>query len=194
MIKRKLVVLDLDSTLVYVLTSDPIDHDREMPSRYYDFHFVSGHTHFFGWKRPGLDDFLRWCAEHVDIGVWTAGTALYAHHVIASIFPLGVRPLFVYTNIQCTVKWMKQGLDFRQCIVKKLQKVWGRSSRPKFGYSKEHVLIVDDTPSTYSLNRGNAIPILPWYGDDSDEELIHVQDVITRLLPVPNVRQVPDKM
>ncbi len=52
--------------------------------------------------------------------------------------------------------------------------MWKNKDCKKKGITQDNLLIVDDTPSTYSENYGNAIPIEPFVADNylGDKELM----------------------
>lgn len=54
---NKLLILDLDETLVYA-TDKKIDHEP-------DFKVLD----YYIYKRPGLDDFLNTCLEWFEVGI-----------------------------------------------------------------------------------------------------------------------------
>lgn len=43
------------------------------------------------------------------------------------------------------------------------------------------MIIVDLTPVSFSLNIDNGIPLLPWFGDPLDEELIGLKDYLLKI-------------
>lgn len=49
-------------------------------------------------------------------------------------------------------------------------------------YSKDRTLVVDDTPSCFQRNYGNAIRIEAWMGDPRDDELMLLANYLKKLL------------
>lgn len=90
---RKVVVLDLDETLVHSTV-------RPLPSLQADWVIpvdMSGqNVRFFVHKRPFVDDFLRRVGQNFVVCVWTASLPAYASPVIDRLDPTGaivqVRP------------------------------------------------------------------------------------------------------
>lgn len=70
--------------------------------------------------------------------------------------------------------------------IKNLRKAW---KHKRYGYSREQILILDDTPTTYQLNYGNSIPIRTWSGNESDKELERVKDILEYCIGIPDVRK-----
>ena len=56
------------------------------------------------------------------------------------------------------------------------------------GRDLNDVVIVDDTPSSYCLNKDNAVPIAKWIGDDNDSDLYRVMPILEEIAKSRNVR------
>lgn len=169
---RKLLVLDLDYTLVY-------PSDREISDA--DFTITVGETYWIK-KRPYLEQFLVEAAQYYDLAVWSASDAAYVHAILARIIPAHIKLVFVYCGDRCTIK--RDTFMNWHIIIKDLKKVWRRKRWP---YRRHNTLIVDDTPSTYIRNRGNAISIAAYNGD-TDVELTRISQLLTEYKDLLNVR------
>lgn len=166
----KLLILDLDETLVFS-TKEPLSGPED---------FRVGK--YFVYKRPGLDDFLRFAEQHFKLAVWTAAGATYASEVLVCIFPDVERLEFAWTGERCTRRFDPEtGTAYN---IKDLKKVHKR------GYSLKSVLMVDDTASKLERHYGNHIGILPFEGDLEDRELGKLANYLLRLKDVENVRTV----
>jgi TFIIF-interacting CTD phosphatase-like protein len=166
--KRRLLVLDLDETLIF---STEVKLDMEeagvimMP-----LYWGAAQQKIYVYKRPNLDDFLKVAFEHFDVGIWTAGSRTYADHVLQFIMCEEERKKlkFVFTSERCVYKryssFGEMYYDGPRCI-KPLKKV------KKKGYTLDEMIVIDDLPSTYSRNYGCAIPIKPFVGWEKDDEL-----------------------
>lgn len=165
-----LLILDLDETLVRSVKT-PL-------ARPPDFQLFDYHVY----RRPHLGLFLRTCAEHFRLAVWTSGTADYAQAILAGILPADISLDFVWSRSRCTLVWTEaqEGQDY----LKDLKKVKAK------GYRLERVLALDDRPEVYARSYGNLVQIAPYLGAADDEEL----RLLARYLPVlagcPNVRPV----
>lgn len=85
---RKLLILDLDETLIHSTTTPNAKH-----------HFSVGPYAVF--KRPSLDDFLHFCNAHFDIAIWTSSTEDYAQGIVAQILPPSVDIVFLWSRDRC---------------------------------------------------------------------------------------------
>src|ERR1700722_15597161 len=74
---RKLLVFDLDSTLIW-------SSFKEIPNP--DFTIWAGNQCIWVKKRPNLDIFLDYCFLSYDIGVWSAATREYVLKIVNQIF------------------------------------------------------------------------------------------------------------
>lgn len=149
------VVLDLDGTL--------IDEERNY--------------------RPHIRSFLTTLFETcASVSIWTAGSHL--HHVLAMFErdELCKKSDFLHCwdRTRCSRVYAQEGLfSTRPLLVKRLRKMWKRSP-----LTRDNVLVVDDTVSTYRENYGNAVPIATWSMDkENDEALLflakRIQDLAT---------------
>jgi RNA polymerase II subunit A small phosphatase-like protein len=181
MSKEILLILDLDETLIHASA----EHIRD------DFNFQV--YKYFIYKRPGLDNFLRFCAQHFRLAIWSSASDDYVNAVVEQILPSGVSLEFVWGRSRCTPfllpQYDEQGfynLDFssRYEFAKRLKKITRR------GFSLQKVLIVDDTPEKVLHNYGNAIYTKPYYGSTTDNELTHLANYLLTLKNVENVRTI----
>ena len=104
MMDRKLLVLDIDGTLVFAEYSAEVS--QEMLS-------VNGKPHFtipldeddlenrfgyiFVWKRPFVDDFLEWAFQNFDVAVWSASGKQYVSAIVHNVFPTKLRAELKFT-------------------------------------------------------------------------------------------------
>ncbi|MFN0202020.1 MAG: NIF family HAD-type phosphatase [Bacteroidia bacterium] len=176
--KPLLVVLDLDETLIYATTA-------KLP-REPDFQVF----HYFVYKRPYVDDFLKNCATHFQLAVWSSASDDYVQEIAANLFPPEIPLQFVWGRSKCLSKYaVKDVEDFfyigdHKEYIKPLKKVW------KLGYAKERIIVVDDTPSKSKLNYGNAIYPSEFVGQKVDDELPRLFAYLLKMKEVENVRTI----
>ena len=165
----KLLVLDLDETLVHATTTRL---EREP-----DFAVGS----YSVYKRPGLVEFLNSVAENYRVAVWTSSNELYAEAIVARVFPEGISLEFVWSRSRCTPRrnFSTDSYDWLKDLKKLKRK----------GYSLEEVLVVDDSPEKLVRSYGNLVPAHPYEGDLSDDELSWLSKYLGMLVPVQNVRR-----
>jgi RNA polymerase II subunit A small phosphatase-like protein len=166
---RKLLVLDLDETLIHA-TETALAHAPD---------FSVGPYHVY--KRPHLAAFLAEALASFDVAVWTASGERYAAQVLERLFEPGALK-FVWSSRRCTT-----ARDWRTgeyTTVKNLAKL------KRHGYRLESVIAVDDTPSKYARSYGNLVTVREFVGDRADDELVLLARYLRTLLPSPNVRTI----
>lgn len=166
---RKLLVLDLDETLV---------HAREAPLDLAEDFRVGP---YFIYRRPNLDAFIARVRTRYELCVWTSSGQSYAAQVIERIFPADSLA-FMWSHRRCTLvrDWNGNGYE----TLKNLAKLKRR------GYRLESVVAVDDTPAKYARHYGNLVTVREFLGDPADTELPLLADYLVRLADVANVRSV----
>lgn len=165
---RKLLILDLDETLIFA---------TENPSEYpADFRF----DRYFVYKRPGLTEFLTEMARHFTLGVWSSADDDYVAALVSEIKPELVSMEIIWGRSRCSVRRDVSADTY--CFEKRLAKL------KKRGFRLENMLIVDDSPEKLRSNYGNAIYIKPFTGETDDEELQHLQTYLIAIKDTGNVR------
>jgi len=154
----KCLILDLDETLVHSSFKEVPVYDFLIPVE------IDGTTYqVYVAKRPGVDEFLKKMGECYEICVFTASLAKYAD------------PVLDLLDIHKVVDWRL----FREsctCIKNTYVKDMGRMGRPL-----KSVMIMDNSPHSYSFNPENAIPCESWFDDYTDTELLEFIPVLQQI-------------
>jgi RNA polymerase II subunit A small phosphatase-like protein len=166
---RKLLVLDLDETLVHA-TDQPLARAED---------FKAGPYHVY--RRPHLSEFIAFALARFHVGVWTSSGEQYAARVVESVFPAGALQ-FVWASQRCTVARDWQTGEY--CTLKKLGKL------KRKGYRLDSIIAVDDTPSKYERSFGNLVAVQEYLGAEQDDELLLLMRYLDRLSKIANVRTV----
>jgi TFIIF-interacting CTD phosphatase-like protein len=169
----KLLVLDLDETLIHARDHD--DPDLAWPP-----HATVGGYRMY--RRPGVEQFLATVLDRFEaVGVWTAASNDYAAFMLDSIVDRE-RLRFVYTRERCT---QRRDLELAETyILKDLAKL------KRFGYGKGQILVVDDTPRNLQRSYANLVAIPPFHGDPTDARLAQLLEYLEELGPLGDVRPV----
>ena len=143
--------------------------------------------------RPHVRDFLVAAqALGYELAVWSASSLEWIRTVLRAVWPTDAvgEPVFVFSAKECTFRRFRNGLHeaAEATVIKRLHKVWKRHPH----YTKEHTLILDDTPSTYSQNYGNAlaIPTFQACNTATDRELLKTLPLLKLLKEADNVRAI----
>jgi TFIIF-interacting CTD phosphatase-like protein len=165
----KLLVLDLDETLIYA--DEKLDRTPE---------FTVGPYQVV--RRPGVDRFLEFVLDRFrEVAIWTASTRSYAEPVLDQIVDRR-RLAFVWGRERCVQKvdWELRETTHLKDIAK----------LRKAGYDDRQILFVDDSPEKLARSYGNLIEIRPFQGEPDDGELALLERYLLELGPVENVRAV----
>ena len=167
-IKKKTLILDLDETLVHSsMRPFPKCADITLP-----LNFNGKKIFIYVLKRPFLEKFLEEMNLIYDIIIFTASLADYAE------------PLLDIIDKNKVIKYRLNRSHCRhyQNIYIKDLKVINRNLKD--------MIIVDNNPESYLMNKENAIPILTWESDVNDTELLKLIPVLKYLSNVDDVRNV----
>jgi len=174
-ILEKLVVLDLDETLIHATTSG-IEGQKE------DFTF----DQYFVYKRPHLDYFLTELSKHFTLAIWSSGGDEYVTEIVNNIRPNGVEFAIVWGRSKCSTKRDRESDTYY--YEKRLDKF------KKKGYRLENILIVDDSAEKAACNYGNAIYVKEYTGDATDDELLVLLDYLISIKDVENFRKIEKRL
>ena len=169
----KLLVLDLDETLIHARDRDepdlPWPPDRQI-------------AQFRVYLRPGAREFMtEVLARFVAVGVWTSATRDYAIAMLGRIVDRS-QLRFLYDRSYCIPRRDPEGDG--GYWVKDLTRLGG------FGFEKSQILVVDDKPRGLERSYANLIKIPPFEGDPDDDALERLLDYLEELGPVEDVRRV----
>ena len=153
--KQKTLVIDLDETLVhsYFAKEPPYTPDIS-----YDIEITGITIHISTLIRPGTYQFLERLSNIYEIVIFTASLSQYAIPLLNEIDK----------NNYCKYKLFRE-----HCYT------FDNKGNP--GYVKDlsklnrdlnNVIIIDNNPDCYFLNKENGIPIKTWLNDKNDKELL----------------------
>ncbi|KAH3742600.1 carboxy-terminal domain RNA polymerase II polypeptide A small phosphatase 1 [Pelomyxa schiedti] len=142
--KRKTLVLDLDETLIRT-SYEPIPNP--------DFVVKVEGQRAYVKKRPGVDRFLNTLKDKYELVLFTASAREYAEPVLNFLDVNRVFSARLYRDSCSLVGGM---------FVKDLSRL---------GRDLNQVILVDNSPVSYSLQPQNGLPISSFVGDSEDNEL-----------------------
>lgn len=169
-VTSKLLVLDLDETLIYgtqqELTVAP--------------NFVVGD--YFIYERPYLREFLDYCLAEFRVAVWTSASDDYAVQVVSQLLGSVDKLVFLWARDRCTLQFDHR--EYVHLYTKNLKKA------KRLGYALEQIVVVDNTAEKWSRQYGNLVQVADFEGDQSDNELVDLRAYLTYLNGVEDVRSI----
>ena len=170
---RKTLVLDLDETLIHsafekFTPKDDITLNMKIKNEEYIIHVL---------KRPYLDEFLKIVTQKYEVVIFTASISDYANPLLDQLDPFNKISYRLFRE-HCTRT--DNGL-----FIKDLNKL---------GRNLKDVIIIDNNPVSYTLNKMNGLPILTWHSIQSDNELIKLIPLLLYLTNVGDIRVIINKV
>lgn len=187
--RRKILVMDLDETLIHSASRNT-SHSNSSQGHMVEVRFaVSGvSTLYYVHKRPYCDLFLSKVSKWYDLVVFTASMKEYADPVIdwlESSIP-GNFTKRLYRN-NCI---LRDGVGY----IKDLSILCGNSNQMAVanlnGGGLGEIILVDNSPVSYALNVDNAIQVEGWISDPSDTDLLTLLPFLEALRYTTDVRDI----
>ena len=162
---KKTLVLDLDETLVHSSVEVPSEYDLKLNVK-----LEENQVDIYVCLRPWVSEFLKKVAEKYEVVIFTASVKEYADPVIDFIDNEKVVSSRLFRT-EC--------LYYNGFYIKNLSYL---------GRDLKKVVIVDNSPISYTFHPYNAVAIRSWYNDKNDRELEEVYNV---LMSLSNVEDIP---
>lgn len=167
---KPLLVLDVDETLV---------HASFTPAKPYNVHIIievdGEQGDIFVAYRPHLFTFLDAIVDWFEVAIFTASQSCYADQLLDHIDPQGRLGRLRLFREHCT--------EINGARVKDLSLL---------GRPLHRVALVDNSPVTYVFQPRNGIPILSWFEDTRDVELLKLLPMLRQLAASESVYDVLD--
>jgi RNA polymerase II subunit A small phosphatase-like protein len=163
---KKTLVLDLDETLVhsqfvpFSIKSDLL-FKIELENQLHDIHVLI---------RPGVKKFLQKMGKLYEIVIFTASVSKYADPLLD----------IIDRNHNCSCRLFRE-----HCSIVGITYI---KDLKKLGRDLKDIIIVDNSPLSYSFNHENGLPILTWFNDKNDRELYNITPILEFLSNVYDVR------
>jgi len=153
---KKTLILDLDETLVHSAFS-PFSRKSDLTLT---INFDGENRLLYVLKRPYVDEFLSELSSLYEIIIFTASISEYAN------------PLLDLLDKKKCIKHrlFREHCTFENGIYIKDLKIFDRKIN--------NMIIIDNNPLSYDNNVSNGIPILSWYEDTNDKELLKLIPIL----------------
>ena len=173
--EKKLLVLDLDETLIHSFL-EPIENpDIILNINIYDEVNDKECSQVYIKKRPGLYNFINELSKYFKIYIFSSSPKEYISNVITKIDKKKIIAGYFSGDNCLTVP----GCEHFKIFIKDLK---------IFNKDLSDIIIVDDNTISYSLQKENGIPIKSWYGESNDIELFKLLPILKKLSFSKDVR------
>ncbi|KAK3032554.1 hypothetical protein RJ639_036793 [Escallonia herrerae] len=151
--RRKLIILDINGLLADIVTPPPKECKADIN--------ISRRAILFPvavFKRPFFSDFLKFCFERFDVGIWSSRSKKIVDRVVDYLLgDMKDKLLFCWDLSHCTETGFKTLENRHKTLVfKELKKIWERSDPnlpwEKGTYNESNTLLLDDSPYKALLN------------------------------------------
>ena len=167
--KKKTIIFDLDETLVHC------NESPEMPcDTFLTISFAEGYELEAGINlRPYAKECLKELSQHYELIVFTASHESYANRVVDYIDP--------------NHEFIQHKLSREHCVLTN-DGIFIKDLRVIGNRNIEEMLIVDNAAYSFAFQMDNGVPILPYYNDKTDKELIRLTEYLVGLADCENLR------
>ena len=163
---KKTLILDLDETLVHSSFTPFVNP----PDISLNIKLNGLNRTIYVLKRPYVDKFLEELSNHFEIIAFTASLSQYAGPLLDKLDKLNV----------ISQRFYRENCIFQKGIyIKDLRKI---------GRELKNIIIIDNNPASYIMNMDNGIPIITWYDNLEDDQLIKLIPILKYLATVEDVR------
>lgn len=167
-LRKKLLILDINGLLADIQSHTPKGYkvDKRIAKRAV-------------FKRPFCSEFLKFCFERFDVGIWSSRTKKNVEQVVDYLLgDMKHKLLFCWDLSHCTDTGFKTLENRHKTLVfKELRNIWDKRDPnlpwPKGDYNESNTLLVDDSPYKALLNPPHTaiFPNSYTYQDKSDNSL-----------------------
>ena len=163
---KKTLVLDLDETLVhssfFPFEKNDVILNVNLEGVYYNIYVLI---------RPWVEKFIQEMGKYFEIIIFTASIAAYASPLL-DILDKGKNIQYRLYREQCNF--------VNGVFIKDLKRL---------NRSLKDVIIIDNSPLAYAFDVDNGLPILSWFDNRDDKELLLLEPILKFLGKVDDVRK-----
>lgn len=180
--KKKLLVLDLDETLVHCETNE---NNLVSCDKIISIKLSEQKEKKIGINiRPNLSYFLNKVKKYYVLVLYTASLKQYTDAVLSVIDPEGVYFKYILCRHHC------KSISF---VNNNKEEVYYVKDLRIFNIHMNSIVIVDNSILSFVFQINNGIPILPFYSNENDDELHNLFIYLKFLHTVKDVRKENEK-
>jgi RNA polymerase II subunit A small phosphatase-like protein len=163
-LNKKCLIVDLDETLVHSSFKPVKNADFVIPVE------IDNVVHqVYVLKRPYTDEFLERIGQLFECVLFTASLAKYADPVADLLDKRGI---------------------FRSRLFREACVFYGGNyvkDLDRLGRDINKVIIVDNSPASYAFHPDNAVPVVTWFDDPNDRELMELVPLLEELAEADDI-------
>lgn len=168
--RKKTIIFDLDETLVHCNESPDMPCEALLTLKSdQEFEIVVGIN-----VRPFARECLRELAKYFELIVFTASHDSYASSVLEYLDP--------------NHEFIQHRLSRNSCILTN-DGIFIKDLRVIGNRNIEEMLLVDNAAYSFGFQLDNGVPILPYYDDQTDTELLRLTDYLIGLAECQDIRK-----
>ncbi|KAM3147211.1 hypothetical protein pb186bvf_000927 [Paramecium bursaria] len=166
---RKTIVFDLDETLIHCNENTKIPGDVILPIKFPTGEIIEASINI----RPYAQQILQTLSRHYEVIVFTASHSCYANVVIDHIDP--------------NKQWISHRL-FRESCVQTEEGAYLKDLRVLGNRNLADLVLIDNAAYSFSLQLQNGIPIINFYDNKQDQELLYLQNYLMGMRTIKDMR------
>ncbi|CAD8147854.1 unnamed protein product [Paramecium pentaurelia] len=170
----KTIVFDLDETLIHCNSNLSIQGDIILPITFPNNETIQASINI----RPYAKQILKTLSKDFEIIIFTASHSCYANMVIDYLDP--------------KKQWISHRL-FREHCIQTREGAYIKDLRILGNRKLCNVLLVDNASYSFNKQIENGIPIISYYDNKEDQELLHLENYLLNFRSVKDVRDLNQK-
>lgn len=181
--ENKLILLDLDNTLICAEDLASVKDESKMVKAREKFRTVRMEDYYDIFERPHLQEFLDYLFKHFNVGIWTASSKDYAIFVVKNFITQPENKIRLDRKIQiflcshhCNVS-----KKYFKGVTKDLKLISDRWNIKSF----KDIMLVDDLEVLAEHQPNNVIAIKPFFYDKEeayeDKELLKIKESLMNI-------------
>ncbi|CAD8191996.1 unnamed protein product [Paramecium octaurelia] len=171
----KTLVFDLDETLIHCNESTSVPGDIVLPITFPTGETIQASINI----RPYAQQILQTLSRHFEIIVFTASHSCYANIVLDYLDP--------------KKQWISHRL-FREHCQQTEEGAYVKDLRVLGNRKMSNILLIDNASYSFGQQIDNGVPIIAFYDNKQDQELLYLQNYLMKFRTVNDVRELNSQL
>ncbi|CAD8084279.1 unnamed protein product [Paramecium sonneborni] len=171
----KTLVFDLDETLIHCNENISVPGDIILPITFPTGETIQASINI----RPYAQQILQTLSRHFEIIVFTASHSCYANIVLDYLDP--------------KKQWISQRL-FREHCIQTDEGAYIKDLRVLGNRKMSNILLIDNASYSFGQQIDNGVPVIAFYDNKQDQELLYLQNYLMKFRMVTDVRELNSQL